>query len=235
MIDVCRYRFDAAASTFGSNDPAGTSRRVYEWLGGLGTFQVSRFSILRLFTIDALDLERYRYNFHPAASTPGSNDPIGSFRVVSAWLRNSGASQVSVSIHFRPINVSRFKFNMAASTPGSMDLPATLPRVYEWLRRSGMSVVSRFIFSSWIGADMLDLDIYRFDLDVATSTAGLMGPIATFRGISTWFRRTGTHPVSRFNFMRLADFSRYRFDSSASTAEPDKSVRTFCGTGGWHG
>ena len=220
---------------FGSNDPAGTSWRVYEWLGGLGTFQVSRFSVLRLFTVDVLDLERYRYDFHPAASTPGSNNPIGSFRVVSAWLHDSGASQVSVSIRFHPINISRFEFNTAASTPGSMDLPATLSRVYEWLHRSGMSAVSHFIFSSWIGTDMLDLDIYRFDLDAATSMAGLMGPIATFRGISAWFRRTGTHPVSRFDFMRLADFSRYGFDSSVLTAEPDESVRMFCGTDGWHG
>ena len=235
LIDVCRYGFDAAASTFGSNDPAGTSWRVYKWLGGLGTFQVSRFSVLHLFTVDALDLEHYRYDLHPAALTPGSNDPIGSFRVISAWLHDSGVSQVSVSVCFRPINVSRFEFNTATSTPGSMDLPATLPRVYKWLHHSGMSTVSCFIFLSWIGADMLNLDIYRFNLDVATSTAGPMGPIAMFQGISAWFHRTGTHPVSCFDFMRLADFSRYGFDSSTSMAEPDESIQTFCGTGGWHG
>ena len=49
LTDVSRYHFDAAVLTFGSNDPAGTSQRVYEWLGGLCNRSVFFFlSNLRL-------------------------------------------------------------------------------------------------------------------------------------------------------------------------------------------
>ena len=84
-------------------------------------FQVSRFSILRLFTIYALGLEHYRYDLHPAVLMPGSNDPIGSFWVVSMWLRDSSESQVSISVHFHLINISRYDFDLTTLMPGSND------------------------------------------------------------------------------------------------------------------
>ena len=35
LIDVYRSDLDEIASTLGSNDPTGTSRSIYEWLGEL--------------------------------------------------------------------------------------------------------------------------------------------------------------------------------------------------------
>ena len=39
--------------------------------------------------------------------------------------------------------------------------------------------------------------------------------------------------VSCFDFMHLADFSRYGFDSSASMVRPNESVRMICMADGW--
>ena len=36
-----------------------------------------------------------RFNLDTSVSTPGSNDPIGTFQIVSRWLRNPIVSQVS--------------------------------------------------------------------------------------------------------------------------------------------
>ena len=104
--DICRVKFDAAASMPGSVDLLATFQVVSGWLHSMGTSQVSHFVFLHLIDADALDLEHYRYDLHPAALTPGSNDPIGLFRVVSTWLRDSGASQVSVCMS----KVSLFDF-----------------------------------------------------------------------------------------------------------------------------
>ena len=94
-INVYRFRFDAAASTPGSNDPIGTSGGVSELLRGVGAYPVSHFVFSSLIVVETLDLELSRFDLHPAASMLGSNDPIGTFRVVSAWLCDSRAPQVS--------------------------------------------------------------------------------------------------------------------------------------------
>ena len=152
------FDFNVAASMPGSVDLPAMFQVVSRWLHGMGTSQVSHFVFLCLIDADVLDLERYRYNLHPAVSTPGSNDPIGSFWVVSAWLHDSTASQVSISVHFHPINVSRYNFDSTALTPGSNDPICTYGVSLGWLRKSGTSVVSDFVFSRLIDANALNLE-----------------------------------------------------------------------------
>ena len=145
--NVCRFKFNAAALTPGSVDLLAMFRVVSGWLHGMGTSQVSHFMFLCLIDTDALDLEHYRYDLQPATSTPGSNDPIGSFWVISVWLHDSAASQVSISVRFHPINISRYDFDSTTLTPGSNDPIGTYGVGLGWLRESGMSTVSDFIFS----------------------------------------------------------------------------------------
>ena len=218
--------------------PMESFRGISGWPRSVGTSQVSCFVVLSHFVVDALGLEVYRFNIDPItlpSPSTESNDSIRTFWIVSGWLCDAGAFQVSVLDVWRSTDVCRFEFHMATLPPRSIDLQATLWGVSAWLHNLGMSQVSRFVPLRYFVIHTLNLGLHRFNLDAATSTAGPMGPIATFQGISAWFRHTGTHPVGRFDFMRLADFSRYGFDSSASMAEPDESVRTFCGTCGWHG
>ena len=121
LIDVCRYNFDSTTLMPGSNDPAGTSRRVYKWLGSLGTFQVSCFSVLCLFTIDALDLERSRCDLDSTTSplpSNESNDSVRTFRVVFGWLHRSQhiiSSQVGVFDFCCLTDVSRCDLHHSAS------------------------------------------------------------------------------------------------------------------------
>ena len=67
-----------------------------------------------------------------------------------------------------------------ASTAGSIDPTELFGVVSGWLHDAGMSAVSGFAFSSWIGADMLDLEVYRFDLHMAASTPGPTDSVSTF-------------------------------------------------------
>ena len=77
--DVSRYGFDMAASTFGSNDPKGTSRKVSAWLCGAGMHPVSHFNFCGLADI-------CRYGFDVAMSMAGSIDPMGMFGGETKWL-----------------------------------------------------------------------------------------------------------------------------------------------------
>ena len=137
--NISRLRFHPSTSMSGSNDPTGTSQKVSAWLRGAGTHPVRHFIILRLFVVDTLDLDLYRFN-----------------------LDSSG------------------------STAQSIDLQATPRRVSAWLSGLGTSLVSGFAFSSWIGADMLDLEVYRSDLDGNTSTLGSNDPMGTFAVVCGW-------------------------------------------------
>ena len=57
-----------------------------------------------------------------------------------------------------------------------------------WLCYAGAFLISVFAFSSWIGADMLDLEVYRSDLDGNASTLGSNDPIGMFAVVCGWLR-----------------------------------------------
>ena len=176
-----------------------------------------------------------RLDLDAAASTAGPMDSVSMVWSVSAWLHDASAYLVSRFDFLRLIDLYSFDLNPAASTPRSIDPIATFQREFRSLRGPGTSAVSRFALSCWFLIDTLDLDLYRFDLHVDGSTAGSNDPIQTFRVVWRWLHDVLAYPVSRFDFMRLADFSRYGFDSSMSTARPNKSVQTICMVDGWLG
>ena len=158
LTDVCRCNFGAATSMPGSVDLPAMFQVVSGWLHGMGMSQVSHFMFLHLIDADVLDLEHYRYDLHPAMSTPGSNNPIGLFRVISMWLHDSAASQVSISVRFHLINISRYDFDSTTLTPGSNDPIGTYGVGLGWLRKSGTSAVSDFVFSRLIDTNALNLE-----------------------------------------------------------------------------
>ena len=67
-----------------------TFQGVLWWLHGPDVFWVSPFTIFPLFIVETLDPDLYRSNLYFSTSTPGSNDPIGMFRVISGWLHCAG-------------------------------------------------------------------------------------------------------------------------------------------------
>ena len=90
------------------------------------------------------------------------------------------ASKVSASVHSRSTDVCRLDPDAAALTVGSVDSVSTVWRVSEWLHGLGMSAVSLFVFSHRFVTHMLDLHLYRSDLDSTMSTAGPMDLTGTF-------------------------------------------------------
>ena len=142
---------------------------------------------------------------------------------------------VSVFVFLHWIDLYRFGFDLPASTRGSNNPNATFRSVVEWLCDLIVSLVSRFAFFCFADFYTLDLDHYRFDLDPAASLCRSIGLQATLWGVSMWLRCSGTYPVSPFDFYCLADVYRLEFDSSMLTAACNKSVRTFCMSGGWPG
>ena len=96
--DVCRFRFDAATSTLGSNDPIGTYRGVSAWLGSLGTSQVSHLVFLHCFVTDPLDLGLYRCDLDAATLMAGSMDSVSMFWKVSGWLRNVAMLDINIVV-----------------------------------------------------------------------------------------------------------------------------------------
>ena len=136
------------------------------------------------------------------------------------------------------LDLHRFDFDAAMSTPVSVDLPAMFRVVSGWLRGMGMSQVSRFAFLRYFSTDTLDLELYRCDLDPTASPSPSNksnDSVRTFRGVFGWLRCVSASMVSLFNFGRLANVYRFRFDSSMSTAASDESVQTFCGLDRWLG
>ena len=90
LADVYRCDLDAATSTAGPMDSILMVWIIYGWLHGSRASQVSPFAIFPPFVIETLDLDLYRLDLDAVASPAGSNDPIGSFRMISAWLHSAG-------------------------------------------------------------------------------------------------------------------------------------------------
>ena len=131
---------------------------------------------------DSRSTDVCRFRFDAATSTLGSNDPIGTSRKVSAWLRSMGMHPVSHFDFCGLADICRYSFNAAALTVESNDSISTVWRDSGWLRDVGMSQVSRFAFLRYFGVDALDPDLHRFNLNPTMLTAGPMDPTGTFPG-----------------------------------------------------
>ena len=142
-------------------------------------------------------------------------------------------SKVSLLDLIHSTDVCRFHFDTTASTAGSMDPMESFGSVWRWLRGMGTSQVSASAVSRWFLIDTLDLDVYRFDLHPIVSRPGSNDLNQMFQIVCGWLHGTHAYPVSCFDFSSYADVYRLEFDSSASTALCNKSVRMFCGTDGW--
>ena len=161
----------------------------------------------------------------------------------STWLHHADTYLVSrfdfwhlANVEMLDLDLHRFDFDAATSTPGSVDLPATFRVVSGWLRGMGTSQVSRFAFLRYFGTDTLDLELYRCNLDPTVSPSPSNesnDSVRSFRRVFGWLRCVSTSMVSLFDFERLANVYRFRFDSSASMAASDESIRMFCGLDGW--
>ena len=165
-------------------------------------------------------------------------DSVSTVWSISAWLRDASTYLVSRFDFLCLIDLYSFDLNPAALTPRSIDPIATFRQEFGWLRGPGTSMVSRFTLLRWFLIDTLDLDLYRFDLHAAVSTSPSNesnDSIGPFRCISAWLRATHTFEVSRFDFMCLADFFSFDFESSASTSMHNDSIQTFCVSDGWPG
>ena len=119
----------------GSMDPMESFGSVSEWLRCAGAFQVSRFDFLCYFVIDTLDLDLYRLDLDGNASMPGSNDPMQTFRVVSAWLRGADPFWVSPFDLLRLADVCRHEFDSSASPSMSDKSVRTICGMDGWPRR----------------------------------------------------------------------------------------------------
>ena len=186
-----------------------------------------------------------RSEFDMATSTGGSIDPMETFGGGSAWLLHADTYPVSrfdfwhlANIEMLDLDLHRFNFDAAMLMPGSVDLPATFRVVSGWLHGMGTSQVSCFAFLRYFSTDMLDLELYRCDLDPTASPSPSNksnDSVRTFRGVFGWLRCVSASMVSLFDFGHLANIYRFRFDSSTSTAVSDESVRTFCRLDRWLG
>ncbi|KIM50829.1 hypothetical protein SCLCIDRAFT_33956 [Scleroderma citrinum Foug A] len=128
QVDRIAFRFDAATSTLGSNDPIGTYGGVSTWLGSLSTSQVSRLVFLRCFVTDPLDLGLYRFRvaaqcghvpvFHVDGSVyrPNSNVSMGIW--VAAW---PGHIPGSILILPRPRRRLTSPYGRSAGRIGGLD------------------------------------------------------------------------------------------------------------------
>ena len=113
-----------------------------------------------------------RYGFDMATLTVGSMYPMESFGSIWRWLHGMGMSQVSASAVSCSTDICRLGFDVATLTDGSIDTVSTLWSVYKWLRSADAFQVSLSVFSHWFLIDMLDLDVYRFDLHPIASRPG---------------------------------------------------------------
>ena len=96
--------------------------------------------------------------------------------------------------------------------------------------------MSCFIFLRRFVVDMLDLDLYRCDLDPTTfpspsdESNDSVGP---FWIISGWLRYAGAFLVSRFVFLLWIDLYRSEFDAAVLMAASNISVWMFRSVCGW--
>ena len=81
------------------------------------------------------------------------------------WLQHVNASKVNPSTDSCSINVSRFDLHAAALTFGPMGSISMLWSVSMWLGTLCTYLVSLFDFLCCFVTDVLDLDVYRCDLD----------------------------------------------------------------------
>ena len=81
----------------------------------MDTFQVSHFAVQR-FVTDTLDLDLYRSDLDGNVLMPGSNDPMHTFHIVSAWLCCAGAFLVSHFDFWHLADSCRYNFDSSAST-----------------------------------------------------------------------------------------------------------------------
>ena len=112
-----------------------------------------------------------RLDLDAAASTAGPMDSVLTVWSVYAWLRNASAYLVSHFNFLCLIDLYSFNLNPATSTPWSIDPIAMFRWEFGWLRGLGTSAVSRFTLLHWFLIDMLDLDLYRFDLHATASAS----------------------------------------------------------------
>ena len=190
-------------------------------------FKVSPSAPFRSFNVS-------RSRFDTATSTDESNDSVSTFWMVTGWLHESGALQVSLSVFLcrfvvqtLDLELYRSDFDSAAVTPGSVDLPVTFQVVSGWLCYAGAYPVSFPVF--WRLADL-----YRFRFDSSTSTPRSIGLQATLWRVYEWLCRSGMSMVSRFTFLSwidtdVLDFELYRsdLDGIASMPESNDSIGMF--------
>ena len=119
LTDISRSRFHLAMSTDESNDSVSMLWRVTGWLRGAGMSTVSLFVFSCRFVTDTLDLDLYRSDLDGNALMPGSNDPVHTFHIVSAWLRCAGAFLVSRFDFWHLADSCTYGFDssMSTSTP----------------------------------------------------------------------------------------------------------------------
>ena len=143
------------------------------------------------------------------------------------------ASKVSPSADSCSINVYRFRFDAAALTDESNDSVSMFWSFCRWLHGADTFQVSLSIFSHCFVVETLNLELYRYDLNLITSTAGPNDPIGMFQVVSTWLHDSRTSAVSLFDFLHLADFCSFGLEPSALTSTPSGSVRAFCVVDRW--
>ena len=91
-----------------------------------------------------------------------------------------------------------------------------------------------------IDADILNLELYRFNLDADMSMAGCMDPMEMFRVVSAWLRGVAMSQVSRLAALRYFDIDtldlglyRCDLDPTASPSPSNDSVQRFWIICGW--
>ena len=134
-IDLYRFDLQFSTSTDWSVDVPVTSGVVLWWLCYAGAFQVSRFDFLHYFVIDTLDLDLYRLDLDGNTSTPGSNDPMQTFRVVSVWLVSSGPFWVSLFNLLCLADICRHEFDSSTSPSTSDKSVRMICRMDGWPRQ----------------------------------------------------------------------------------------------------
>ena len=191
----------------------------------------SKVSVLDLFRL----INVSRSCFDPSASTPWSNDHVGTLGVISRWLRESGTYVVSDFVFSRWIDADVLDLESSIFAP-------RLPR------RPGLhgkpiqpsDILFRFpdrldcVNASKVSPSgvLRSTDVSRFRFDAAASTLGSNDPIGTSRGvwgISEWLHRGGAYLVSCLNLQRLVNVFRSDLHAATSTPGPMDPMEAFGG------
>ena len=96
--------------------------------------------------------------------------------------------------------------------------------------------MSHFIFLCRFVVDMLDLDLYRCDLDPTASPSpsnASNDSVRPFWIVLGWLRYAGMFLVSCFVFLRWIDLYRSEFDVATSTPGSNDPMETFRGISAW--